>query len=290
MISNRDRLTEFVRSNTPHEPPPLRESATRSRGPWLLCAVAAVALIVTGGCWLMIRADHDSPHPDVLDPDSGSPKSVRVLASESGESDRYPNRSTEDWATYAEYVIQFTVVDDRAEPVSASEARRGEGMISRSITARVDATLWTSPNADRPAPAEIGWDAWGWIFDGDPALFENLTPAVPQGTSRLEAGHSYIAAITFEEARCAPGDKRVPASWVPLGAGAIVPTLDGVIGVGEFEGRERTLSEAIKDRDVPTSMQTVGQQFAGRSLDELRAALNGARIGEAEPFTEPAPC
>jgi hypothetical protein len=103
-------------------------------------------------------------------------------------------------------------------------------------------------------------------------------------------GHRYILAIEWEEARCSPGDPRIPAQWRGLGSFSSVPFDDGVVGQGEYEGRYRPASEAMADAAPNDPNYSFAQEMAGGSADDVRRALERATPQERQSFTPPAPC
>lgn len=274
-------LTDYVRSQTPDGPPPalagidqpVREPTT----PWLRWAVAAAAVLalVAGTAVLAPWAD-----------DSDQVPGLTVLATDGG-SDRLPSTTATDWVTYADHVVVVTPVEQTEVPPAQSELDRGEGLIDRRVTLRVDDVLWSRPDADRPAPATFDWLAAGWMFDGTPA---DRGRVAREGEPRLEPGHSYLLAIEWEEARCSPGDAKIPAQWRGLGSFSAVPFDDGVVGQGEFEGRYRSASKAVAAADPDDPNYSFGQQMAGKSAADVQGALEQTKPATREVFTPPAPC
>ena len=244
-------LDDFVRDNTPDESPPSlktdlrRSSRWQPRLRWVTAAAAVVVVAAVGAVWLTGR-------------DAGTPGGPVVV--DSATSDRYPNATATDWATYADHVLAVTPVAERALPPAGSEEDGGEGLIARDVTLRVDEVLWSRPDPDRPAPETLDWEGWGWRFEDSP---DDRTAIVGTGTSRVEPGHSYLMAVAWEPARCSPGDPRQPARWTGLGSASIVPFDNGIVGEGEFEGRVRSAAEAKQDADPSSPNFTFAQQMIG---------------------------
>jgi hypothetical protein len=93
------------------------------------------------------------------------------------------------------------------------------------------------------ATTAAGW-TWG---DHDP---EERTEFALSDRPRLDLGHQYVVAFASypglgqEQAeKC--GDPATPTRWAPVGSGGAVPITEGVIGVGEFEGIDRDLDQAL---------------------------------------------
>jgi hypothetical protein len=273
-------LTEYVRTNTPDGPPPplatsgpvVPHARRDTRKVWL--AAAAVLAVVAGAATLLLPGR------------SADVAELTVLAT-GGAGDHLPSTTAADWVTYADHVVVATPVDERVEPPTAAEVDRGEGLVGRTVTLRVDDVLWSRGDPDRPAPQTMSWDAWGWTFEGEP---DNRGRVVGEGTPRVELGHTYLLAIVWEEARCSPGDPRQPAGWQGLGAASTVPFDGGVVGRGEYEGRVRTLEEARADVRPGDPNLSFGQELVGGSAGDVRRALDRAVPGTPEEFTPPAPC
>ena len=290
-------LKDFVAANTPPgPPPPLAGTASSAAGreadsdavrrpartSWLAAAAAVVLVTAGASTWWAQRDPSTDPTAD-----PGAEPGVTVL-DQGGASDHLPSTTAEDWVTYADHVLLVTVTGEREVPPAPEEVQRGEGLIGREITTEVEEVVWSRPDPDRPAPAVVSWQAWGWQFDGDPDA--DRTPVVGAGTSRLEVGHTYVVALAWEDARCSAGDPEVPARWTPLGGAAVVAAEDGTIGVGEVEGRDQTAAEARAADDPDDPNRTVADRLAGEDVDALAATLVAARAGEPEEFTPPAPC
>ncbi|WP_437012917.1 hypothetical protein [Streptomyces sp. enrichment culture] len=66
--------------------------------------------------------------------------------------DRHPAQTATDWVTYADHVVEVTPVSEREIAPSQDEADRGEGLILRKVTLRVDKVLWSSDTAAKAPP------------------------------------------------------------------------------------------------------------------------------------------
>lgn len=191
-------------------------------------------------------------------------------------SDRRPSHSASDWVTYADHVVAVTAVGARELRPSATELERGEGLIGRTVTLRVDQVIWSREGAPQ-APA--GWEraSMGWEFTGGDT--GDRATMVPEDAPRVEPGHRYIMAIQWERDACSPGGGK----WFGLGEGSTVPYDDGVIGQGEFGGRVRSAAQAMAAAGADGGLE---DQMAGKSTDALGQALRAAEPGtrtKAEP-------
>ena len=269
-------LRAFVHDNTPTSPPPplaARPVHVRRRPTaWLVAAaVVLLATAVTGGWWLM-RA-----------PVEGR---LVVLDQAGASSDRLPSTTAEDWVTYADHVLVVTPTDEEEVPPAEDEVQRGEGLIGRQVSLTVDGVLWSRPDPDRPAPDTLSWQVGAGSSRVAPTTGGRSLEAAPRGSSPC---HTYVVAVSWEDARCSSGDPRVSAQWRPLGGAAIVPADGGVIGVGEFEGRDRTAEEAKAADSADDPNRTLGDRLAGQEVSSSPPA-RAAHAGEPEVFTPPAPC
>ncbi|MDX3433950.1 hypothetical protein PV664_34320 [Streptomyces sp. ME01-18a] len=184
--------------------------------------IAAALVSVLGfGAWTMNGNE---------DPDNPFPASGPVMGH--GD-DRYPSSSANEWVSNADHVVVATPLSEAEIAPGTTEVDRGEGLIGRNVTMRVDKLLWSSPQPAAPAPQTYSRQSSGWVFQD---TVDNRREFALHDRPRIEPGHSYIIALHWEPARCSEGDEPEPAQWVGLGAGSNLPFDDGVIGKGEFEG------------------------------------------------------
>lgn len=186
--------------------------------------------------------------------------------------DRTASRTVSDWVTYADHVLVVTVVDETRHEPSRIEIERGEGLIGRSVTLRVDEVLWSAPDSPQPAPATtLTLPAAGWVFNNNNGT--GTVKFVLRNSSRLDDGHTYVKAIEWMDDPCS--DEPDQGKWVGLGSGDSVPFDEGILGSGEFEGRVLTLNDATAtwqaNEFVPPSVRS---QAVGKSTDQLVADLN----------------
>lgn len=170
----------------------------------LACAMALSLVLAASACGT------DGPGEERLSPSGASSLLL-------------PAATATDLVSYGDHVLVVTVTTDREMPLSPEEARRGEGLILREVTLRVDKALWTRPGA-QPAPETITSTASGWtVHEGNKR--KRLTT---QGFPRLEMGNTYLVAVyRAQERGYAPDD------WMPF---LIFPYNDGEIGRGDQSG------------------------------------------------------
>jgi len=157
---------------------------------------------------------------------------------------RFPVASLQDWVSYSDHVVVFAVGAEREIPPPPEEVARGEGLVGREVTLRIDGTLWSAPDAP-PVPSGVRMTAPGWVLqDGEqrPAAFDD--------GPRVALGERYAAPLVRVE------DDPAAPEWWPLGISAQL-RLDG---------------DRI-DPDAGRWSDAVGGRGAPRSLGELRAAL-----------------
>lgn len=195
-------------------------------------------------------------------------------------SDRLPSETAKDWVTYADHVVVVEPVSQRSLPPAAEEVERGEGVILRRLELGVRRVLWSSESAERPAPDEFTWTAYGWVFsDGN---LDNRAVMTGDDEPRLESGHTYIMAIEWDADCDASAD-----DWRGLGDDSTIPYDDAVIGQGELEGAIVEPSEAAASRatvvtptdpgaPVPSMEDELQGRGAGALLERLRNATPDA--------------
>ncbi|MEU9402712.1 hypothetical protein [Streptomyces sp. NPDC048242] len=228
---------------------------------------AAAALVVTG-----LAVGHTPTRAAAHEP-----RKTGVVVAHGA--DRHPSQTATDWVTYADHVVEVTPVDERDIPPSQEEVDRGEGVILRGVTLRVDKVLWTRSGATQAAPASFDWTAYGWQFtDGD---VHNRTEMAGEGQPRIETGHHYVMALEWEAPRCVPGDGELPGRWRGLGSESIIPYDNGVLGEGEFQGRPLQLkaarATALDPGDPDYSLR---DEFTGHTAAELADRLTGTAPGQ----------
>ncbi|MDV5145846.1 hypothetical protein R1T08_16930 [Streptomyces sp. SBC-4] len=203
-------------------------------------------------------------------------------------SDSYPNHTATDWVTYADHVVVVTPAEEKDQKIPAEDRERGEGIVLRELKLRVDKVLWSRAKASQPAPEVVDWLAWGWSFkDGDTG---KRTKMASEGSPRIEMGHSYIIAITWEEALCDEGDAPVPAHWNGLGSAGVIPFDSAMLGQGESEGSVFTAAQAREQAAPPASDTSLEAKVRGKGVTELVAELKSASPTERKRFRPVSPC
>lgn len=186
--------------------------------------------------------------------------------------DHLPSETAADWITYADHVVVVTAVEEETLPPAPIEIERGEGLLARTVTLRIDQVLWSSESAAQPAPETWVYGAVGSQFTrGD---VEDPTPIALAHRPRVEVGHSYVMAMRWEAAQCSEGDATTPAQWRGLGEGSEIPYDDETLGQGESEGVVQTAQQfAVHAAEEGAGLE---EQLAGQSADALITALENA--------------
>lgn len=157
---------------------------------------------------------------------------------------RFPTGSVQDWVSYADHGAVYTVVAEQEIPPPPEETERGEGLVGRGVTLRIDDVLWSAPDAPS-LPPTLHMTALGWVLqDGD------KRPVVFHEGPRVAVGERYVAPLVRVE------DDPEHPEWWPLGIGAQLPLDDDRINGkgGGWSSKPR-------------------QRLAGRSVRELRALV-----------------
>ncbi|WRZ92698.1 hypothetical protein OHB54_28785 [Streptomyces sp. NBC_01007] len=193
-------------------------------------------------------------------------------------SSHLPSRTAKDWVSYADHVVVVSALSDQEIAPTQAELERGEGVIGRNVTLKVDTVLWSRAEPAAPAPQYWQYSATGWQFSGGDTAHRRKLAAGDQ--PRVEIGHSYIMALRWEPAKCAEGDAPEVAQWRGLGDASEIPYDNGVIGNGELEGRTRTTAQARAAAskelaaDAPASLE---DSMAGRGASALVTELKAAQ-------------
>ncbi|TDD82165.1 hypothetical protein E1293_17090 [Actinomadura darangshiensis] len=219
-----------------------------------------------------------APHDDQPEAASEAPAPPRIVMAEGD--DRLPSTTATDWVTYADHVVVVTAASERRLPVSATEAARGEGLIGRTVDMQVKKVLWSRKGAPEAAPKSWTYNAAGFaLTNGDP---EAAAPMAVHGRPRMEVGHQYIVAVSWEPARCSPGDKPEPGRWMGLGEGSEVPYDGNTIGQGEMEGRVQTAAQA---RILVAGEHGLEEEMIGQDAAALAAKLKATPATEKQTFS-----
>ncbi|GAA3692062.1 hypothetical protein GCM10022224_067150 [Nonomuraea antimicrobica] len=200
--------------------------------------------------------------------------------------DRLPSITAADWVTYADHVVVVNAVSEQRLPPAQIEIERGEGLIGRRVDLQVKEVLWSRDGAPHPAPQSWAYNASGFTFnDGDTSA---LSPVALEGRPRIEAGHQYILAIVWEDARCSEGDEPEPGRWLGLGEGSELPYDGDVIGQGEHEGRLQTVEGARTLAGAAGPDVGIEEELVGQNAAALAATLKTATPGQRQQPKAPA--
>ena len=174
---------------------------------------------------------------------------------------RFPSESLRDWVSYADYVA-YTVVAEREIPPAPEDADRGEGLVGRDVTLRVDKVVWRAAGA--PAlPQTIHMTTLGWVLiDG------KRGELVEQDAPRVAVGEHYVAPLARIE-----DDPQQP-EWWPLGVGAQVPLVDGR---ASDSGSWRS---ALKPHLAGETLEVLGRDIQATAPDPLAARYGNWRPTE----------
>jgi len=193
--------------------------------------------------------------------------------------DRLPSATATDWVTYADHVVIVSATSERALPPSRTETERGEGLIGRKVGLEVKEVLWSRKGAAQPAPRSWEYNATGWVFsDGK---LEDRQPLALRERPRIESGHQYVLAITWEGPRCSDDDAPEPGRWMGLGEGSELPFDGDLIGQGENQGKLQTVAEARTAADAGSAVD-LEDQLAGKGAIELAAELKATTPGQRQ--------
>ncbi|MEV4784678.1 hypothetical protein AB0K53_04345 [Streptomyces tuirus] len=240
-----EKVQELVArlQSAPDARPPLR------RRPALLAALTVGAAAVCAGAVIIPGmvggGDGDKRQPEVVD------AHVQVA---------YPLDTERDWVSYGDHVA-VVHVENGSEKIGAvpeDVKNKGEGHLDRTGRIVVDEVLYNrdgAPSLPDAFTAHLG-GVW-WDKDSGQQEF-NL-----KGTSRIEAGHKYIAVLVKDE----DTDQYELATY-----GGVLPFDGGAVGVGEVEGTTRSSISAT---------ETVGemdQKLKGKSSTDVKQVLKAADL------------
>jgi hypothetical protein len=211
-------------------------------------ALSIVALLTTvlalAGCSSKHHTFSDDGTTSIIDP--SSPFSATTLR---------------DWKDLGDAIVAVDVTADRKDPGTIAHPAGQNGVYGRLIDVTVVHVYWQRGPAFAP-PSSFTSKAWGWVDHGN-----ELQPIVARGEPRLEPHHLYLMAIA-----------KFSTGWAGLGAGAEVPFDGGVIGTGEWQGRDKNI-------DQPAIDSLLGKNAAGvqTSVDETQPDPRAAQFDNLSP-------
>lgn len=166
----------------------------------------------------------------------------------------FPDGAVNDWATYADYLLQVKATGERRLPPDQEDVKRGEGVILRKVDLQAEKVLWQRPTlrSDIRAPETITIGTGGWLFhDG-----EKERPLVFEGQQPLEIGKTYVAVMTFTDL------SGTGPEWITT---QILPVVGSTVQAPQAEGFR-------------------AQEVVGQSVESLGRILNQAEI---DPLAKP---
>ena len=72
-----------------------------------------------------------------------------------------PASSAVAWVTYADHLVEITILDEQRVEPTPDEIEAGEGMIPRVVRASVVRTWWSRPGTKEVAPTVLVWNSGG---------------------------------------------------------------------------------------------------------------------------------
>ncbi|MEV0390961.1 hypothetical protein [Nonomuraea sp. NPDC050643] len=179
------------------------------------------------------------------------------------------------WVSGAQHVVVYTVSEETERPPTQIEVERQEGLTYRTVHARIDRVLWSKDGARTPPAGTWNFTTYGSAFNNNDGA--GTAKFGLEGRPRVEAGHTYIAAIRWHDDPCSADDGK--GRWGSLGSGAILPFDAQVIGQGEYEGQVRTAEQNKALMAEESADGALAEKLAGQNIDAL---LNELR--QAEPI------
>lgn len=154
---------------------------------------------------------------------------------------RFPADTLEDWKSYADHVVVYSVVAENEVPPDPQEQERGEGMVGRTVNLRVEEILWSAQRGP-DLPNEVSMRVAGWALEDGVRRRFRL-----HGSPRVELGQRFLAPLVRVEEPF--------VEWWPLSTSAVVPVVDGRIQTDD------------------TLDNPVGKEFAGHAISALDESL-----------------
>jgi len=163
-------------------------------------------------------------------------------------STRWPVDTLRDWADFVDQLSIIRIESEAQLSPSESVVENGEGTVPRTVTARIEQTLWRNPGSPR-VDGLITFGTWGWVaHDGV------LTPATDETGIRLEVGDQVLAPLLLTP----------EGLWGPLSPGSVVPLANGGTAFAEAQRRSYPELASILDRRTPEDVANLLAAVAPR--------------------------
>lgn len=187
---------------------------------------------------------------------------------------RWPAETLVDWVGFADQVSVVTIESERQLSLTPDVVEIGEGYVGREVTARIEKTIWSRPQAASVA-GKVRLRVAGWA-----AHDRELRPFAHGDGPRIEVGERFIAALL----------KSPEGEWSLLSAGAAIP-LRGT-GAELIDRQKRALPEiasALDGKDVQAiakilvevEPESLASKHSGLDADARAALVNKARLDRA---------
>lgn len=174
----------------------------------------------------------------------------------------FPGETVQDWATYGDYVVEWSVASERRLPPTAEEVQHNEGTITRLVTAQTTKVVWKRAGAPSTltAPQTLELANEGWVFHGT-----DEKPFVMDDSPRLDVGKRYLAVLSYTDlslggSSTPSGAEWIAVDWVPLNSSGVV-----------------TVPAATSDEPADST----STELAGKSSTAVQNVLNGAAVPAA---------
>lgn len=191
------------------------------------------------------------------------PANVRTVTAEALHV--FPVYSLQDWVTYGDHLVEFTVTAERRLPTDPAQVDRGEGVVDRQVTLGfVDEPAWTRPTLkEAPSPPrEFQLTNGGWSFHGDEEV-----PFMLAGQVWLAVGHRYIGLLTWTDVDLVSGHAGNGPEWIVDVSLPFDGNLVGDLGeMGEYTGYADVAGQS-KEALVSTFNATAVEKAAEPYMD-----------------------
>lgn len=159
------------------------ETAPNRNRRWRWLVAALLALLVLSAVTVAVLA----PRPADTAPTQVVPTTTDAP---------FPSETASDVVSYADHVALVTAVSEADAPPGSAPRRGtfpgGETAAFRQVTFRVDATLWSRPDAP-VAPQRFTTLWWGWLGTGT-----SREPFIVQGAPVVFLGAQYVMPIAYD--------------------------------------------------------------------------------------------
>jgi hypothetical protein len=149
-----------------------------------------------------------------------------------------PGDTLAEWVEHGDQLSVLAVTGE-TRPAAWPAYRDSGGLVGRTVTVRVERTLWHRSGAPR-ASGVLRLEVWGWMYDDDQDPRSARAALVAEGATRMRVGKRYLAVLV-----------RRRGVWALLRDSAVMTlSRDGRVTSEVYEGEPSAGARALRGRTL----------------------------------------